>query len=77
MFECKSVELHDPFWSGRSTSVMTGPQDFLLQCSTHSSSVEQIPEHQPQFMKDGAAKHAGHVLKGSHPGPVEGILNTL
>lgn len=63
--------------SGRSTSVMIGPQDFLFHCELHSSCLEQIPEHQPQFMKDGVFKHMGHVLKCPHPGPVEGTLNIL
>lgn len=63
--------------SDRSTSVMMGPQDFLFHCELHSSCLEQIPEHQPQFMKNGAFKHMGHVLKCAHPGPVEGTLNIL
>lgn len=57
------------------TSVITGAQESSFHCEAHSCCLEQIPEHQPHFMKSGAIKHTEHVIKWAHPGPAEGTLN--
>lgn len=63
-------------WSAcRATSVMTGEQECLFHCEAHSSCLEHIPEHHPQFMKRGDIKHMEHVTKCAQPGPMVGTLN--
>lgn len=54
---------------------MTGAQESLLHFEVHSFCLEQVPEHQPHFMKCGAVKHLEHVRKCAQPGPAEGTLN--